>query len=320
MLRPIKLYQPGVGQFSEHPLGRPVADPEFLLDCPAGQLAVGRQSAHDPPLLVVEPQRGRDPGLLLSLPALTARLAGQRPDLVVLVDRWDEKRTLATRGEDGLLRASVDRLLALIGPASDPSDMLDIRDIAEFRDSIAAKPSTEENYLRPRLELLVDLGLVGRGESETRNKNTFAWIATPVTRKLAGEWTKLTGKANGIPDYLENQFFESMARICDMEVRKVRDPRRVLLWVDTAFQQVGREFGFTPGRTLAVLACLLAFEVGQIMEVEQVFDVVYGAARSEWTDYLRFSGGSRFDREFMIRITPGLAEALRSSLEHKQED
>jgi hypothetical protein len=50
------------------------------------------------------------------------------------------------------------------------------------------------------------------------------------------------------------------------------------------------------------------------MDVGEVFDAVYKAAEqgSRFERYLHFSGGSRFDREFLIRIDDGLLGALQS--------
>jgi hypothetical protein len=83
-----------------------------------------------------------------------------------------------------------------------------------------------------------------------------------------------------------------------------------LLWFARAFCSVGRDFGFTPGRTLALLSCLLAWEAGVRLEISDLFDAVYEAARSPWTRYLHFSGGSRFDREFLIRMDDAALPAL----------
>lgn len=285
------------------------------------QLLLGetRGAAGDPKLANLLNPRPRA-GLFLMYLRLLLGAEVLWPSLVFeLVERTDSKRTLATRGEDGLLRAGVARLLSELGEPTDPSDMLDLRDITDFRESIRAKPSTEENYLRPRLELLLDLGLVGREGGKGRGRDTFPWVTTPRTRMLADEWARLTHRGNHIPDYLEEEYFGSMARVCQMDGKRVADSRCVLLWASRAFKGVGREVGFTPGRTLAIMACILAFEAGEVLEVRQVFDAVYAAAKSPWGDYLRFSGGSRFDREFMIKLQPGLSEALQKDIETRRE-
>jgi hypothetical protein len=77
---------------------------------------------------------------------------------------------------------------------------------------------------------------------------------------------------------------------------------------------LGREFGFTPGRTLALHACLMALEQGEVLEVEQVFNAVYDAARTPWERFLHYSGGSRFDREFLIRVDAEMVSALERAL------
>jgi hypothetical protein len=265
-----------------------------------------------------------NPRLRIGLPLMYLRLLlGAEilwPSLVVeLVERADAKRTLATRGQDSLLQAGVVRLLSELGQPSDPADILDLRDITEFRESIAAKPSTEENYLRPRLELLLDLDLIGRDSDRTRGKDAFPWVPTPRTRMLGDEWAHLTHKGNYVPEYLENAYFGSMARVYQVDAKRITDSRHVLLWASRAFTYVGREVGFTPGRTLAIMACILAFEAGEVLEVRQVFDAVYAAAKAEWGEYLRFSGGSRFDREFMIKLQPGLSDALERDIKATPE-
>jgi hypothetical protein len=240
------------------------------------------------------------------------------PYLVIeLVDRADAGRVLATSGEGGLLGAAVERLLEHIGPLADLSDALDLREITTFRDAIAKTPSTAENYLRPRLEILVDLNLIGRATSGGRNE--FVWIPTLRTRHLAEEWRRLSLKDDGLGKHLECGFFGTMGRVYEETTRPVTDPRRVLLWFARAYRSVGREVGFTPGRTVALMACLLAFNKGDILEVSQVFDVIYGAARSQWHEFLRFSGGSRMDREFTIKVGPGLEKELEDDLRNRPE-
>ena len=59
-----------------------------------------------------------------------------------------------------------------------------------------------------------------------------------------------------------------------------------------------------------MLACLLAWEAGVRLEIRETFDAVYQAATSRWGAYLHFSGGSRFDREFLIRIDEAALPAL----------
>jgi hypothetical protein len=204
-------------------------------------------------------------------------------------------------------------MLRRIGEPHDPEDILAVRDIMEFRMAIE-KPSTAENYLRPRLEILVDLGLVGRKRDSSIKRADFPWLVTPATKRVADEWRALAEGEDNIEDYLDKRFFGSVAKIYDKRYARVDSQEETLLWFAKAFQDIGRDFGFTPGRTLALRACLMAWESGRVLEIAEAFDVVYGAARSRWGKFLHFSGGSRFDREFLIRIDGEMVAEITLSL------
>jgi len=282
-------------------------------------------------LLVQERQRGDsffNPLIVSTRPAI--RLLHLRlllraeviwPTLVrELILRTDEGRPLKTRGEDGLLRAAVDSFLSEHGDVTDPQDLLEMREINEFRAVLSAKASTEENYLRPRLEILVDLELISRDLREPKKRGAFPWLATPRTRKLNEVWAQLDADANSVASYLDTGFFATMTEVYGGDSTPITDSRVILRWFARAFEIVGREIGFTPGRSAAVLACLLAFESGRVLEVSQVFDAVYAAASSELERFFRYSGGSRFDREFMINVDPAIISELDRSLEERPEE
>jgi hypothetical protein len=231
-----------------------------------------------------------------------------------LVDRTDAGEKNATRGQQGLLLCAVKRLLRTIGEITDPEDAPAVRDVEKFHDSIEQKDSTQENYLRPRLEMLVDLGFLHRRVGTDGKRSDFMWEVTDATRLLAAEMRGLTTVSKGLPGelerYLDRAYFGSMARALGRKVTPVVHDSERLLWFARAFQEIGREFGFTPGRTLALKACLLAWENGRSMEVGDAFDAVYRAARTPLDRHLHFSGGSRFDREFLIRIDDDLVAEL----------
>jgi hypothetical protein len=223
-----------------------------------------------------------------------------------MVERQSAGRQVSTRGEHGLLRGAVGRMLGVIGEPEDPADMLAVRDVSDFEGAILATESTEENYLRPRLEILVDLGLVGRKQASGKSRTDFMWVATETTERLASEW----GELENIAEYLDRSFFSSMARVYVREFRRVISMEELLLWFARAFLRIGRDFGFTPGRSCALLACLIAWESGVLMEIAEIFDAVFEAGRGKWSKYLHFSGGSRFDREFLIRVDQEAAVEL----------
>lgn len=247
-----------------------------------------------------------------ALPALYVRLMLAAeilfPFLVnELVERHASGKALTTRGGDSaLLRASVDRLLGHIGTPTEPEEILAIRDVREFRSAIEGSESTAENYLRPRLEFLVDVGLVGR---KGLSRSDFPWFVLPETERLAEEWRNLETRAD-VDEYLDGRFFGSLARVFDVTYGAVTDREEVLLWFARAVGWVGRNIGFTPGHAGALLACLLAWESGAVLEVKDVYAAVYEAASTDWARYLHFSGGSRLDREFLIRIDAELVTEL----------
>ncbi len=235
-------------------------------------------------------------------------------ELVRLADRGDKP---AACGDKGLLRAAVRSLLGNVGRISDPEDALALADVEQFRESIERKQSTEENYLRPRLEILVDLGVLERRGTPGGKRSEFVWEVSDRTRQLASELSVLATAdkilSGEIENYLDRRFFTSMDRVFGTNYRPVASEVGRLSWFAKAFLDIGREFGFTPGRTLALKACFMAWEAGQIMEVGDVFDTVYRAARSRFEKYLHFSGGSRFDREFLIRIDEELLTCLQDA-------
>jgi hypothetical protein len=95
----------------------------------------------------------------------------------------------------------------------------------------------------------------------------------------------------------------------------VRTPERLtaLTFFAKAFALVGREIGFTPGRTVALAASLLALENDYVIEVDSMLEAVGDAAQGDFGEHLLFSGGSRLDREFLIRVKPELDDVLAGS-------
>ena len=236
--------------------------------------------------------------------------------LAEFVERVARGDKLSTRGKnDGLLICAVNRLVEAIGKITDPEDAPALWEVEKFRDTIAESDSTQENYLRPRLEILVDLGFLGRKQSRGGKRTDFMWEVTQSTRALDKELREFTsrGACAQLGDYLDTRYFASMARALGRTMSPVTGPSEHLLWFAKAFKDIGREFGFTPGRTLALRACLMAWQNGRTMEVKNAFDAVYYAADKKIAKYLHFSGGSRFDREFLIRIDEEIIDELRAA-------
>jgi hypothetical protein len=165
------------------------------------------------------------------------------------------------------------------------------------------------HHVRPRLEHYVDIGLLGR-----RN---FAHAADTVyeplvqTYRAVEAWAPILEDPKTIRRFLDGRFFESTASIFGLTNARACNRLESLIYFAKAFELVGRAIGFTPGRTVAFAACLLALEGGRIAEIDSMFDAVYAAAKTDLGAYFIFSGGSRFDREFLIRVRPEIVPILK---------
>lgn len=245
------------------------------------------------------------PGLQVFYLSLLLRAEVLYPFLVVeLVEREQAKNDGIPSGKDGLLRGAVDRMLQRLegkGSTTDPEDMLALRDVWDFQSALV-KPSTENAYLRPRMEHLVDLGLVQKADSKDSGKGSLSWQVTDVTRRLSEAVAPLMTPSADVASFLDQELFGLAEIVYVAGTTKVTSEVERLFWFTKAFGVIGRSIGFTPGRSLAMLACLMAWADGRRIELQEVFDTVYAAAKGEWESFLHFSGGSRFDQEFLIRV------------------
>lgn len=220
---------------------------------------------------------------------------------------------IATRGEAGLLRATVDRVMAAIGEPVDPEDVLAFRELREFNDAVLGSRSTEENYLRPRLEILVDLGLVERTVESPDKRGAFPWMLPSASLELSDRWSSLAGHPQHVDEFLDTQLVTTTAPALGLRLRTCSGVE-ALDWFAKAYSCVGREIGFTPGRTIAQLASLLAAEGGVQLEVKGMYDCIYAVPSGPYADFFQFSGGSRFDQEFMIKVLPGLSARVADDI------
>jgi hypothetical protein len=232
-----------------------------------------------------------------------------------LVNRDRDGLPLRTRGPDGLLGVAMAAMMKELGEPQGISDISRFRTVKEFHRSIVeGSASTAENYLRPRMEILLDLGLVGRRSGKLKS-SAFPWRVTDVTKRLASEWSALIAPENRIPEYLEDRMFGSMNRVYGDDGRGVVESfEETLYWFAKGCQLAGWDMGFTPARTGALAGCLLAWESGRILEVQPTMDAVYAQAQGPWSKFMKFSGGSTFRTDYRIKLLPGLIGELASKL------
>ncbi len=165
------------------------------------------------------------------------------------------------------------------------------------------------HHVRPRLEHYVDIGLLRRREFGHTADTVYE--PSPETHRAVEAWKPILEDPKTIRRFLDTHFFGSTAGIFGPPNARRCNHLESLIYFAKAFELVGRGIGFTPGRTVAFAACLLALEDARIAEIDSMFDAVYASAKSDLREYFIFSGGSRFDREFMIRVRPEIAPVLR---------
>jgi hypothetical protein len=168
------------------------------------------------------------------------------------------------------------------------------------------------HHVRPRLEHYVDIGLLGRRNDAYAAETVYEPLAE--TQRAASAWAPLLEHPKTIRRFLDGQFFRSVAHIFGVNSTQSCTQWESLMYFVKAFQLTSREIGFTPGRTVSFAACLLALEDGRVAEIETMFEAVRFCARTELGEHLIFSGGSRLDGEFLIRVKPEAIPVLQERL------
>ncbi len=179
----------------------------------------------------------------------------------------------------------------------------------------SAKPGfkVHRHHSRPRLEHYVDVGILGRRRDAHASETVY--FPMPETHRAVEAWSPLLNDPKTTGRFLDGKFFQATAHVLGLEGATPCTQWESLLYFARAFEIVGREIGFTPGRTVAFAACLLALEDGRLAEVDTMFDAVYQVAKTDLGKHLIFSGGSRFDREFLIRVKPDIVPELTAHVE-----
>jgi hypothetical protein len=163
--------------------------------------------------------------------------------------------------------------------------------------------------------MLVDLGLITRTGGDSNDRaGTFPWQLPDATRELAARIEQLAVGPQHTDEFLDREFVKVIAPALGLNLRPARGATEALLWFTRSYEIVRREIGFTPGRTVAQLGSLLAAEHGVALEVREIYDQIYAVPSGPYASHFQFSGGSRFDQEFMIRVSPDLTTRLLDDL------
>lgn len=217
-----------------------------------------------------------------------------------------------------LLPLAATHLVDTIEEVTDVSNVEALRACRTFADRLKTK-AVARNQARPRYHHLLELGMVERDERDETGQRV-PYIPTEACSRAARVLAPLRKDAEQQQELIDTSFFQWASNIYGLPAASCDSDLRRLYYFSKGFPYLEREIGFTPGRTVAIAGCLLALEEGWVIEVAEMFDVLRKMAAGPWRPYLEYSGGSRLDQEFLIKVKPELIPALEKELNIKPQD
>jgi hypothetical protein len=179
------------------------------------------------------------------------------------------------------------------------------------------KRSSYRHHAAPRLEFLVDLGLLQRDSDGIRNNvndgddgdSDYAYRANASTQRFA-DYVKTHLQPNlDVDKFVRERAIDCCAKSHNLTLTSATESEKVGFLVK-GFQQVNRDIGSTPMWTTALMSSLLALRQNIKIEISDFYALAKKLSLAEAAK-VRLSGGSRFDGEFLISIAP---EFLKASL------
>jgi hypothetical protein len=211
-----------------------------------------------------------------------------------------------------LLPKAAESLAKSVEKFTDISNVAALRACSTYATRLETK-AVARNQARPRYHHLLELGLLSRDEPDA-DRRTSPYFATEAGLRAAQTLMPLLSTPDQQQELLDKGFFGWAAQIYKPSAAASDSDVRRLYYFARGFPYLEREIGFTPGRTVALAGCLLALEEGWIVEVADMFKTLRDMAAGPWRPYLEYSGGSRLDQEFLIKVKPGLIPALKKEL------
>ena len=208
------------------------------------------------------------------------------------------------------LAPAAERLVAVVESRSDIGTVETVRECRQYAERVV-KRGVSKNQAQPRYYHLFELGLLDRGPS---GQPRVPYTLTPAGRRAVMALAPLRDRPEDQQELLDRHFFAWAAEIYGIPAKRCEPDVRQLFYFTKGYPFLEREIGFTPGRTVALAGCLLALEDGWLVEVAEMFSLLQRAAAGPWRPYLEYSGGSRLDQEFLIKIRPTLEAVLSAEL------
>jgi hypothetical protein len=208
-----------------------------------------------------------------------------------------------------LLMRAAQHLYDILGVEPDIYTALELQHLRKYIDNLAEKKN-HLNQALPRMEFAVDLDVIQRAGVGRRTREPV-YRPTENTRRFVEAFGRFRTDPTAAQNDLDDTFFRGMAATYGIPAHPVESDDERLLWFCRGYKLIKRPAGFTPGRSAAFAGALLALEQSRLVDLSEMFSAVYRAAHGPWSQRLGFSGGSRFDREFLIRVDERLEDELR---------
>jgi hypothetical protein len=212
---------------------------------------------------------------------------------------------------------------ALAGLVSQLEENTRLDEISRFKGILdlnqrIAKAPVEKQQREPRLEFCVDLGILERIKSyeeptdqSSGNEEDNRYKPTSALERAGEAFADLFKNPGAVSRWIDGNFFKAAGCLYERKLTQINSSNLKLLYFIRGAELMGPRMGFIPGRIASIAACTLAWVDGYLLEVSELFDEVYLIPKGEWSGRIKFSGGSRLDREFLVAID----SKLRSDLE-----
>jgi hypothetical protein len=169
--------------------------------------------------------------------------------------------------------------------------------------------SSFRHHATPRLEFLVDLGLLNAHASpEDEQDSNYCYARNDCTQRFASFFNAhfLNQEVFNIDKFVRERAMQCFGEIFNIPLRdpSLEEPKEFLL---KGYRAVKRDIGTTPMWTTALMSSLLALDAGIRIEIASFYELAREKAQEEHAK-IRLSGGSRFDGEFLIYVSPEMVE------------
>ena len=223
----------------------------------------------------------------------------------------------ATHSLSDCLRKSLDLAVGKLEENVRLDEVGELRSLSVLHRRISKDPVDKAQRV-PRLEFMVDLGLLNRQPASDHSDSQYA--ETEATGRLRSAFNDLFVQPASSVSWLDSNFFHAAGVVYGQSHEPVASPERRLLYFVRGAAVLGKRMGFIPGRAASLAACALALSEGFHLEISELFTEVYSVPKTRWSEFVKFSGGSRLDNEFLVAIDPSLESLLSAALQDSGRD